>query len=166
MDWTLAFFLLIGVLLGLKNGLSRELPRLLETLLSLCVTFASYSFFAEWLSRETPLPETYSRALTFGLAGFLSWLCLRLLFEILGKLVQLQVVAPFQALGGLLIGGVRYFIFFSLISYLLLLFPLDWIHNSYQVQSWSGQTLAQIPAKIYETVKGLGGNLAVQKGTA
>jgi uncharacterized membrane protein required for colicin V production len=149
-DWFLILFVFVGVLLGLKHGATREFP-----LISLYVTFEYYSFFAEWLARETPWPESYVRAFTFALIGFLSWFSLRLLFEIGGKLAHLQVFAPFEAILGALVGGVRYFLFFSLISYWLVLLPLDWIHRSYQVQSWSGQKLVQLPANLHAWVKGL-----------
>lgn len=154
-DWVLTAFILVGVVMGLKHGLAIELPRLLETLVAIYVSMEYYSFFAEWLARETPWPESYARAVTFAALGFLSWFALRLLFEILGRLINLQVAAPFQWVGGLLIGALRYFLFFCLLSYLLTLFPLDFIHRSYQVQSWSGQTLVQIPVKIHGAVKGL-----------
>ena len=148
-DWALAIFVFIGILLGLKNGLARELPRLLETVISLYVTMEYHTFFAAWLARETPWPEAYARVFTFAAVAFVSWLVLRLLFEILGRLAHLEVASPLQWVGGILVGGVRYFLFFSLVSYFLVLFPLDWIHRSYQVQSWSGQTLSQIPPKIH-----------------
>jgi len=154
-DWTLAAFVLVGIIMGLKHGVNVELPRLLESLVSLYVTLEYYSFFAEWLARETPWPESYARVATYAALGFLSWLTLRLLFEILGKVVRLEVAAPFQIAGGVLVGGLRYFIFFSLVSYLLVLFPLDFIHRSYQVQSWSGQYLTQLPPKVHEWIKGL-----------
>lgn len=154
-DWTLAAFVFIGVLLGLKHGVSIELPRLLETLFSLFVTFEYYTFLSEWISRETPWPESYARIFTFGLLGFVSWFSLRLLFEIVGKLVRLEVATPFQLAGGLLLGAVRYFLFFSMISYFLMLFPLDFIHRSYQVQSWSGQVITQTAPKIHDFVKTL-----------
>ena len=154
-DWLLTAFILIGLVLGLKHGVSVEFPRLLETLVSLYVTVEYYSFFAEWLSRETPWPEAYARVFTFAVLGFLSWLSLRLLFEIMGKLIRLEVAAPFQMIGGVLAGGLRYLLFFSMISYLLVLLPLDFIHRSYQVQSWSGQTLDQLPVKIHDRIKGL-----------
>lgn len=148
-DWALTLFVFIGILLGLKNGLNRELPRLLETVISLYVTMEYHTFFAAWLARETPWPETYTRIFTFAVVAFVSWLVLRLLFEIVWKLVHLEVARPFQWVGGILVGGMRYFLFFSIVSYFLVLFPLDWIHRSYQVQSWSGQTVSQIPSTIH-----------------
>lgn len=153
MDWVLTAFLLIGVVLGLKHGMSQELPRLLEILIALYVAFEYHPVLTDWLTRETPCPEAYARPLTFGLVSFLAWLSLRLLFEILGKLIHLEVANPFQILGGLLIGGARYFLIFALISYLFILFPLDWIHRAYQVQSWSGPFLTELPPKIYAWTK-------------
>lgn len=154
-DWVLVGFVVVGIFLGLKHGLGQEFPRLLETFLALYVTFEYYPFFADWLVRSTPWPESYARPVTFALLGFLSWLTLRLLFEIIGKLIHLEVASPFQWLGGTVVGGIRYFLFFSLISYLLVLFPLDFIQRSYQVQSWSGGTLTQVPVKIYDWMKAL-----------
>ena len=151
-DWMLTLFIFIGILLGLKNGLSREFPRLLETLISLYVTMEYHTFFAAWIARETPWAEAYARIFTFAALGLASWLVLRLLFEIMGKLVHLEVASPFQWVGGILVGGVRYFVFFSLVSYFLVLFPLDWIHRSYQVQSWGGQILSQIPPRIHDWI--------------
>jgi uncharacterized membrane protein required for colicin V production len=148
-DWVLIAFCVVGIFLGLKNGLSKELPRLLESLLVLLVAFEYYPYLSEWLTRETPLAETYARALTFGLIWFVCWLSLRMIFEIAGKLVHLEVSAPFEAIGGVLVGGSRYVLFFSLLSYFLMLFPLDWIHQSYQVNSWSGQKLTEIPPQIH-----------------
>ncbi len=92
--------------------------------------------------------------ITFALLGFASWFLLRILFEIIGQFIHLEVASPLQMLGGVFIGGLRYFLFFSLVSYLLLLFPLDWIQQSYQVQSWSGRPVAQIPVKIHEWMRG------------
>lgn len=154
-DWVLSVFLVLGLILGLKHGVSQEIPRLVEILISLYVSFEFHSFFTEWLTRETPLPESYARPLTFALLSFLSWLALRLLFEILGKLVQLQVATPFQIVGGLLVGPVRFFLIFGLVSCALILLPLDWIHRSYQVQSWSGQALTQVPPQIHDWIKGV-----------
>jgi uncharacterized membrane protein required for colicin V production len=154
-DWLLIAFFVVGVFLGLKNGLSKEIPKLLESLIALLVTFEYYGFFSEWLTRETPLTETYAKVLTFGLVWFICWICLRMIFEIVGKLLRLEVSAPLEALGGLAVGAVRYFLFFSLLSYFLILFPLDWIHQSYEVQSWSGPRILQIPPAIYQTVRGL-----------
>lgn len=154
-DWMLTFFLFIGVLLGLKNGLSRELPRIFEALISLYVTMESYPFFALWLSRETPWPEAHTKVLTFALLWVLSGLSLRILFEIAGRLVHLEVSGPFQWLAGVLVGSLRYYLFFSMISYFLILFPLDWTHRSYKVQSWSGQVLTQTPPKIQEWINSI-----------
>lgn len=151
-DWMLSIFLLLGVLLGLKNGLSRELPRLLEILISLYVTLQYYSFFAVWLAHETPWPESYGKIFTFLFVWFLSALVLRLLFEILGRLVHLQIAAPFEWLGGLLIGAARYFLLFCMLSYFFILLPLDWTQTSYKVKSWSGPTMIKVPAKIHETI--------------
>lgn len=148
-DWMLAGFLFLGVILGLKNGMSRELPRLAETFLSLYLTMEYHGFFATWISRETPWPESYSRIFIFAVIWFLSWLVLRLFFEILGRLAHLEVAVPFQWVGGVLIAAARYFILCGMISYFLVLFPLDWIQRSYKVQSWSGQMLSQIPPKIH-----------------
>lgn len=155
-DWVLTAFILLGMVLGLKHGLSAELPRLFETVISLYVTLEYYVFFAQWLARETPWPESYTQVFTFAVVGFASWFSLRLLFEILGKFVHLEVAAPFQILGGVVFGAIRYVIFLSLISYLLTLFPLDFLQRSYQVQSWSGHTLVEIPAKIHGWLRTLG----------
>ena len=154
-DWVLTAFVLVGIILGLKHGLSQELPRLFETVISLYVTFEYYTFFSEWLARETPWPESYARIFTFAALGFLTWFSLRLLFEIGGKLVHLEVASPFQMIGGLLLGGLRFFIFYCVVSYLLMLFPLDFIHRSYQVQSWSGPVLSQAAPRIHDGIKGL-----------
>ena len=151
----LTAFLFLGVLLGLKNGLSKEIPRLIETLISLYVTLECHSFFATWIARETPWPESYARIFTFLIGWLASWIVLRLLFEILGRLTHLEVAAPLQWVGGFFVGGVRYLLFFSMLSYFLVLFPLDWIQQSYRVQSWSGPTVAQIPAKIHDWVNGI-----------
>ena len=148
----LAMFLFLGVLLGLKNGLSKELPRLIESFISLYLTLEYYYFFDDWLSRETPWPETYARVFTFLAAWLVSWLVLRLLFEILGRLIHLQVASPFEWVGGFFVGGLRYLLFFGMVSFFLVLFPLDWVQRSYRVQSWSGQVVAQIPAKIHDWV--------------
>jgi len=148
-DWALAIFVFIGILLGLKNGLSREFPRLIEMVISLYVTMEYHGPSAAWLARETPWPEAHVRIFTFAAAAVGSWFVLRLLFEIAGRLARLEVAIPLQWTGGGLVGSVRYFLFFSLVSYFLLLFPLDWIHRSYQVQSWSGQTLSRVPSKIH-----------------
>jgi hypothetical protein len=61
-DWLLTAFVVVGIFMGLKHGVTGELPRLFETLIALYVTFDYYSFFAEWLARETPWPESYARA--------------------------------------------------------------------------------------------------------
>ena len=129
-DWTLAAFLFLGVLMGLKNGLSKEIPRLIETLISLYVTLEYYGFFAVWISRETPWPESYARIFAFLVAWIATWVVLRLLFEILGRLTHLQVASPIQWIGGFFVGGLRYLLFFSMLSYFLVLFPLDWIQRS------------------------------------
>ena len=154
-DWVLTAFVLVGLILGLKHGVSQELPRIAETLISIYITMEYYEFFAAWIARETPWPESYARIFTFAALGFLSWLLLRLLFGIVGKLIHLEVAAPLQIAGGFFLGGVRYFFFFCFVSYLLALFPLDFIHRSYQVQSWSGQTVSQIPEKLHEWVRGI-----------
>ncbi len=154
-DWTLTAFIFLGVLLGLRNGLSKEIPRLIESLISLYVTLEYYSFFATWIARETPWPESYARIFTFLLAWLATTLVLRLLFEILGKLTHLEVASPFQWVGGFFVGGVRYLLFFSMFSYFLVLIPVDWIQQSYRVQSWSGQIVAQIPAKIHDGINGV-----------
>ena len=154
-DWSLAAFLFLGVLLGLKNGLSKEIPRLIESLISLYVTLEYHSFFAAWIARETPWPESYARIFTFLLGWLATWIVLRLLFEILGRLTHLEVASPFQWVGGFFVGGVRYLLLFSMLSYLLVLSPLDCIQQSYRVQSWSGQTVAQIPAKIHDWINGV-----------
>lgn len=153
-DWILVIFIMIGIVIGLKSGASVELPRLLETALSLYVTFEYYSFFSDWLVRETPCPETYARVMTFALLGFLSWFLIRIVFEIIGKFMHLEIASPFKWIFGFFLGGLRYLLFFSLISYLLMLLPIDWIHRSYQVQSWSGQRLVQLPVTLYQGVKG------------
>jgi len=151
-DWMLLTFVFLGVLLGLKNGLSVELPRLGETLLSLYLTMEFHTFFAAWVARETPWPETHAKIFTFFLTWCLSWFVLRLLFEIAGRLVHLEVAGPFQWVAGLFVGGLRYTLLCSVVSFFLVLFPLDWIQQSYKVQSWSGQTLAQVPAKIHSWI--------------
>lgn len=151
-DWTLSFFVFIGVLLGLKNGLGRELPRLLESFISLYVTMRYYPVLGAWLARETPWPEKYCGIFTFLFVWFLSALILRLSFEIAGRLLHLEISAPFEWLGGALVGGARYFLFFSLFSYFLVLFPADWNQSSYKVKSWSGPVLIQTPTQIYEGV--------------
>jgi uncharacterized membrane protein required for colicin V production len=152
-DWLLIAFFVVGVFIGLKNGLSKEIPKLLESLIALLVTFEYYGLFSEWLARETPLAETYAKALTFGLTWFVCWLCLRMIFEIVAKLLHLEVSAPLEAFGGLALGAVRYALFFSLLSFFLVLFPLDWIHQSYEVHSWSGPRIVQVPPTIYQTVR-------------
>lgn len=161
-DWTLCAFLLVGILLGLKHGVSQELPRLLGMLISLYVTFEFYMILAAWLARETPWPESYTRVFTFGIIWASSWFSLRLIFEIVGRLMHIEAAKPIQMVGGVLLGMVRYFLFFSFISYFLVLFPLDWIHRSYQVSSWSGQLLVQVVPKIHDWIKGT----AIRKATA
>lgn len=151
-DWLLSLFVFVGVLLGLKNGLSRELPRLGESFISLYATLEYYGALASWLAHETPWPESYTKIFTFLLLWFLTTLLLRLLFEIIGRLVHLEIAAPFEWLGGFLIGAVRYFLFLSMVSYFLVLLPLDWIQSSYKVKSWSGSVLIQTPSKIHEKV--------------
>ena len=152
-DWLLLAFLLIGIMLGLKHGMAQELPRVFEMIISLYLSLEYQPVLTEWLVRETPCPEAYAQPLTFGLIGFLSWFALRFLFEILGRFIRLEVAAPFQLLGGLIAGGARYFLFFAMISYFLVLVPLDWIQQSFRVQSWSGQILTQAPPKIHDWIK-------------
>ena len=154
-DWVLSLFILTGMFLGLRNGLSREMPRLIEMLISLYVTLEYYTFAAGWLAKETPWPEIYSRVFTFIFIWFLGGLVLRLLFEIVGKLVNLQIASPFQWIGGLFLGVIRYFLFFSMISFFLMLLPVDWLHHSYKVQSWSGQILIQTPSQIHDRINRL-----------
>lgn len=152
-DWTLTAFLLAGILIGLKNGAGQELPRLVESVAAIYVTFEYHPLISDWLARETPCPEAYARVIAFGFLGFASWLLLRLSFEIIGKFIHLEIAKPFQILGGALIGGLRYILFFSFVSYFVVLLPLDWIHRSYEVQSWSGQTLRQTPPLIHGWVR-------------
>jgi len=154
-DWVLAAFFLVGIILGLKNGLSQEMPKVAETFITLCFTMEFYPFCSQWVAERTPFPEAYIQPGTFALLGLLTWFIVHLSFKSMGKWVRLQIAAPFEAVFGALVGGVRFFIFFGLISYLLTLFPLDWLQRSYKVQSWSGQMLIQVPTQIHGWVRNL-----------
>lgn len=152
-DWVLAAFCLVGIILGLKNGLSREIPKIIEIFVTLCVTMEFYPFLGQVITQMTPMPEVYIQPGTFALLGLSVWFLTHFLFKSLGKLACLQIMSPFEAILGSLAGGIRFLIFFGLVSYLLVLFPLDWLQRSYKVQSWSGQMLVEMPVRIHEWVR-------------
>ena len=80
----------------------------------------------------------------------------------LGKLIHLSMAPPLEIMGGILLGALRFSLFFCMISYFLMLFPLDFLHHAYQIQSWSGHTLVRAAPKIHERIKGLWNSYAVR----
>ncbi|GEM_PF-1630926 len=139
-----------GLVAGIKRGLEVELPKFLEIAVSTVITFHYYEFVGSRLHTSLSAPESPAQFFSFLGIAVVSVLALRLFFKILGTLVSLKFMTGISRVGGALTGALRWILTFSLLSYFILMLPLNSIKNSFTAErSWSGPFFAQTSQKFY-----------------
>lgn len=139
-----------GILTGIRRGLELELPMFLEITLNTLVTLHFYQAVGGFLEVKFAVPEWPAELLSFMVLALVCGFFLRLFFNVLGTFVSIQFMAVVSRLGGGVAGCLRLMLFFSLVSYFLLMLPLDFFKNSFGTdRSWSGPFFAQASEKFY-----------------
>lgn len=155
-DWIVTLAVLWGMLQGARKGFGEMAGKVLEVLLVGILVLTFYPALASKLSSMVPaLPQKVAVPMAFILLGVFIWLSVSWCFKILGKFMKFDISGSLKSLGGLLGGGLYFFLLLSFLSQFLLLFPIDAIQRAYQVRgSYIGTTLARTMPDIQKATIG------------
>lgn len=149
-DVVAVILILWGLVAGIKRGLEIELPRFLEIVVATIVTFHYYESVGAILHTHLSAPQSAAKLFSFLGIALICVLVMKLFFKITGTLVSLKFMAAISRVGGGLIGILRFILTLSLLSYFLLMLPLDFFRSSFTFErSWSGPFFAQTSEKFY-----------------
>ncbi len=139
-----------GLVIGFKRGLEIELPKFLEAAVATVVTLHYYQAVGDILHVNLSAPTYPAQVLSFLGIALGCFLIVRLFFKILATLVTISFMGTVSRVGGALAGSLRFILAFSLLSFFLLMMPLDFFKDSFSFErSWSGPFFAQTSEKLY-----------------
>lgn len=169
-DWIVIFAVLWGMLQGARKGFSEMMGKILEVLLVAVIVLTFSPGLSTTIRSMVPaLSLPVARPVSFILLSICLWILVPWCFKILGKFVKIEISGPLKSLGGLLTGGLYFFLLLSFASQFLLLLPVAAIQQPFQRKhSYFGNALAETIPNVQKTVVGLfpkkTQNLAPQAG--
>lgn len=153
-DWVVIFVLLWGALQGSRKGVTIMLGKTVELLLVIILVLGFYPGIAVSLTQLiSGLPQSVADPMAFIILCAFFWVSIAWCFNLLGKLMRFEISGSLKPLGGLLLGGLYFFLLLSFISQFLLFFSVDAVQKSYRKGgSYSGPALVRTARDIQQTV--------------
>jgi len=140
---------------GFRHGLSMELFRFLGLIVSGFAAFYYYAQLADILTLNTSVPPALANTISFlGILVF-GVMLFRMLGALTRKIMQLSFTANFDSVGGIICGFFKGIVITSFIVVLLQQVPSQYMRDSIESTSFSGQYFVKISSAIYSLVRRL-----------
>lgn len=148
-DWGTGFFVIAGIILGLKKGLLRMAALLLELLLVIFVTLTYFKHLAGLMVVLVPaLPESWAAPVAYVTTGAGVWFLVALIDEAVGKWFHTQWKGPLKQIGGAVLGFIYGLMLWSLISQIFIIGPVPRLKKPYETgNSQTGAVVRQMALK-------------------
>jgi len=151
-DVVLIVFIIFGAVAGLKNGLLKEVPKIFSFLIAVIVSLHYYKRLGDKVAANSFLSQFAAEMIAYILIALVTLAAIQFLARLIEGLIKVTYARPLDLGGGMLLGAVRYYLFFALISYGLLMFSSPYLHESYSSGSFSGPFVEKTCTTIYDTV--------------
>lgn len=152
-DVVALILILWGMGNGIRKGLEVELPKFIEVSVATLIILHYYRVLGGIFQNQLSAPRYPAEIVSFFLIALSCFVTLRLLAKIAGAVITVKYVSPVSRAGGALAGTLRFILFFSLLSYFLVMIPLNFFANSYSFErSWSGPFFVETSEKFYRLV--------------
>jgi len=169
-DILLILFVLWGLFEGFVKGFSVQVSKFIAMIIGISTALIVYEPIAKSLSEQTHIHESIITSLVLYLCSVIISFILHLVFALIGKIVSFQFVYFVERVLGSLLGGIRLTIYFSFLSFVILLWPTELFNPYFDELSYTGKQIRMvIPAFKEQTdmVRGkvLSKYLALHEGT-
>jgi len=147
-DIVLLVALLFGLILGFVKGFGKQFGKLFNLCLSVCIALVFYEKMAEFVYSRTIMQQPIAESLALFVILVVSSLLIKLILMIVGRVVTIQFVYFIERVGGAFLGGFRYALFICYLSYIVLLWPSEYLEPFFSEKSFSGPVIMEVIPKV------------------
>ncbi|MDP3143109.1 MAG: CvpA family protein [Candidatus Omnitrophota bacterium] len=136
------------VYIGVRQGLIVEFSKVLGLIFALMLSFHYYKTLSNLIHSNSPLPIGFSDLICFNVLLLVVVLIFKFIREGLGLIVKVESASFANTWGGLLLGGLRAWIFSSILIFILLISGFSYIEKSAR-QSYGASRIIKVAPAIY-----------------
>ncbi len=141
-----------GVYMGVKRGLTAELFNFFGIIISLILAIQWYSQVADVLILNFNLPIWLSKFLCFVVIAQIIRIAFKYSLTLLLKILNIQFIPQLEKIGGGIIGTGRGIIAAGILILALSFIPNDYMKESIQVKSFTGNFLIRVTERTYTSL--------------
>lgn len=155
-DWLALFFVIGGVIYGIRKGLMGEVAEIVELTIVICLVHGNYEKLIFFLDKNFgQLPSESLPVISFIVTATLVWFVVAYIASRLKSLVHTETSTFLRMLGGALFGAVHFILLLSFLLQALYLMPLRATKKIFELGgSLSGYYLARVTPSLYHFIFG------------
>lgn len=143
-DVVLIVALILGLIFGLRKKLVGTFPPICSLAFSVFMTMHYYKLLGNLIGENSFLSVLTGEIVSFLLVATAAYFLAELVFLVLSKIMQIQIIEPVDKTGGAILGMVYAVFLFAFVSVFLLNLPIPFFTDSYYYKSVSGPYISGV----------------------
>ena len=152
LDYTFLAVIFIGLTVGHKKGLANFFGKFLLLLITVTFTHQFAEPAAKSFPFQSPIAVMLISALTFGSFAAISYFLIGIVFKMIGNILQVKFSELFDRITGAIFGCAYFILLFSFLSNFALIFPGDWLHETYEKKAPVGKFLIKLSPEVHNRI--------------
>ena len=152
-DLVLMTLVLIGLLRGYHKGFSTLFGHLVQLVFITTITLEYTDTIRSYFPITSPVVGLIVQLAVFLVLTFVCYRVSKLVLQGLTKILTIRFSEIIEKMGGMLTGIAFFVLLLSFISYFLLLFPGNWMRESYEKYNLSGPFIVQLTSRVHQVVR-------------
>ena len=152
LDITFLAVIFIGLVMGHRKGVANFFGKLLLLLITVTFTHQFAEPAAKSFPFASPIAAMLMKALTFGSFAAMCYFLVGIAFNVIGKILQIKFSELFDRITGAILGCAYFILLFSFISNFALIFPGDWLHETYEKKAPVGKFLIKLSPEVHNRI--------------
>ncbi|MBI4387794.1 MAG: CvpA family protein [Candidatus Omnitrophica bacterium] len=152
-DFALTLLVLVGLLRGYHKGFSALFGQLVQLVFIILVTVEYTDRIRGFLPISSPAISVIAHLVIFLTLVFLCYRISKLVKQGIAKVLTIHFSEVIEKVGGALFGVAFFVLLLSFVSYFLLLFPGNWVRESYEKYNLSGSFMIQLAPEVHKFVR-------------
>jgi len=140
--------LLIGLLHGYRKGFAGIFGKLFRLMCVVTVTLEYFHPIANLVNIKSEVWLYLYHLVVFLSLTIVSFFAAKLIVDLLGKIINIQFTDLLDKLCGAFTGAAFYILLLSFLSYMILLIPNQWLHDTFEKNNLSGPFLMQTAGEV------------------
>ena len=153
-DIAFCAMIILGFLMGARKGLATMITKTLALFGAILTLLHYYSPAAQWVSEYTFVPRKTTEVILYVLIGMGAWMVLNLIMKIIEKFMEVKFSEGINRLGGLILGGVFFYVFVGFVIYSLLIFHIPFFQPEWASESFAAPSAIQVAPGSYKAIFG------------